>query len=451
MSKQKSSNYSFGNIFLSPRFFKIFAGFVGLIICSHFIGPTSFTIVKAAFYCFLLISLGDFIFLFSKEKPLQASRIFPNKVLSLGDANTIRVRIEQLTKYSLSFQFIDELPQELQVFDFEIAGKLQEEPFHLDYKIEPKRRGLYTFGDMHFLLSSSLKLIQRRYTVEQEAEIKVFPSIYQMKRYSLMSLKKIQTELGVKKLRKLGHSYEFEQIKNYVAGDDVRTINWKATSRLNTLMVNHYQDEKSQQVYFLIDKSRPMNMPFEGLSLVDYAINSSLVLSNIAIQKQDKAGLISFSDKIGSTLKANNNAAQMRKIMNALYKERYRSSEANYELLFQISRKLITRRSLIFLFSNFETLSTLNAALPHIRRINKRHLLVLIVFENTEVKALQNSTVRNTKDVYLKTIANKYVLEKKNMIQILKNYGIQTIFTTPEQLTINSINKYLELKSRGLI
>ena len=141
----------------------------------------------------------------------------------------------------------------------------------------------------------------------------------------------------------------------------------------------------------------------------------------------------------------------MRKIMNALYKERYRSSEANYELLFQISRKLITRRSLIFLFSNFETLSTLNAALPHIRRINKRHLLVLIVFENTEVKALQNSTVRNTKDVYLKTIANKYVLEKKNMIQILKNYGIQTIFTTPEQLTINSINKYLELKSRGLI
>ncbi|MDG1298073.1 MAG: DUF58 domain-containing protein, partial [Saprospiraceae bacterium] len=282
-------------------------------------------------------------------------------------------------------------------------------------------------------------------------KIKVFPSIYQMKRYSLLSLKKIQTELGVKKLRKIGHSYEFEQIKNYVSGDDVRTINWKATSRLSTLMVNHYQDEKSQQVYFLIDKSRPMNMPFEGLSLVDYAINSSLVLTNIALQKQDKAGLISFSDKIGSTLKANNNPAQMRKVMNALYNERYRNTEANYELLFQISRKLINRRSLIFLFSNFETLTALTNALPHIRRINKRHLLVLIVFENTEVKALQHSVVRNTKDVYMKTIANKYILEKKNMIQILRNYGIQTVFTTPQNLTINSINKYLELKSRGLI
>ena len=436
---------------LSSRFFKIFGGFIGLFICTHFIGANSFMVVKVLFYLFLALTAVDLIYLFIKKHPLQAKRSFPNKVLSLGDKNTIHIQVTKNSSFSYYYEFIDELPKELQVFDFKISGKLEEEPYTLEYKVEPKTRGLYQFGDLQFFIFSALNLVQRKYSIHQETAIKVFPSIYQMKKYSLLSLKKIQTELGVKKLRKIGHSYDFEQIKNYVSGDDIRSINWKATSRMNTLMVNHYQDEKSQQVYFLLDKSRPMNMPFEGLSLVDYAINSSLVLTNIALQKQDKAGLISFSDKIGSTLKANNNPAQMRKIMNALYNERYRNSEANYELLYQITRKLISRRSLIFLFSNFETLTALNNALPHIRRINKKHLLVLIIFENTEVKSLQHSKIRNTKDIYMKTIANKYILEKKNMVQILRNYGIQTVFTTPENLTINSINKYLELKARGLI
>ena len=93
----------------------------------------------------------------------------------------------------------------------------------------------------------------------------------------------------------------------------------------------------------------------------------------------------------------------------------------------------------------------LERALPNIRRINKNHLLVLIIFENTEIKKVLETEVRNTKDIYLKTVATNYILEKQNMIQTLRNYGIQTVFTSPENLTINSINKYLELKARGLI
>ena len=444
-------NYSFSNIFLTKRFFLLFGGFILLSICSHFLARTAFGLVKTGFYLFIVVSFIDLILLYIHKHPLQAKRFFANKVLSLGDKNLIWIEVESKSKIEYNFEFIDELPIEFQLIDFSIQSKLRKEKFRLDYYLAPKERGLFHFGNLHFFLKSKLGLVQRRYSVEQAREMQVFPSIYQMKKFSLMSLKKIQTELGMKKIRKLGHSYDFEQIKNYVPGDDIRSINWKATSRMNTLMVNHYQDEKSQQVYFLIDKSRPMNMPFGGLSLVDYAINSSLVLSNIALQKQDKAGLISFSDKIGSTLKADNKPGQMRKIMNALYNERYRKTEANYELLYQISRKLISRRSLIFLFSNFETMLALERALPNIRRINKNHLLVLIIFENTEIKKVLETEVRNTKDIYLKTVATNYILEKQNMIQTLRNYGIQTVFTSPENLTINSINKYLELKARGLI
>ena len=121
-----------------------------------------------------------------------------------------------------------------------------------------------------------------------------------MKRFELKSFHKLSDKKGIKKMRRIGHSYEFEQIKNYVRGDDYRSINWKATSRRAQLMVNQFQDERAQQVYSMIDKSHAMKMPFNELSLMDYAINTSLVIPNVALQKHDRAGLLTFSDKIGS-------------------------------------------------------------------------------------------------------------------------------------------------------
>ena len=139
-----------------------------------------------------------------------------------------------------------------------------------------------------------------------------------MRKYELMAISNRLVELGIKKIRKIGHNLEMESIKEYVVGDDYRTINWKATARKGELMVNNYQDEKSQQVYSLVDKSRVMQMPFEGMSLLDYAINASLVISNIAVKKEDKAGLITFQHKIGTLLPASSRNNQVQLIMQAL-------------------------------------------------------------------------------------------------------------------------------------
>ena len=152
---------------------------------------------------------------------------------------------------------------------------------------------------------------------------------------------------GIKKMRNIGHSYEFEQIKNYSEGDNYKSINWRASGRHASLMVNQYIEEKSQNVYCVIDKSRVMRMPFEGLSLMDYAINTSLALSNIIIRKDDKVGLITFSDVMGSTIQADRRSGQLAKLLDALYKEKERSVESNYELLYQATRTLLSVRSLL--------------------------------------------------------------------------------------------------------
>ena len=191
-------------------------------------------------------------------------------------------------------------------------------------------------------------------------------------------------------------------------------------------------------------------MPFDGLSLLDYAINTGLVISNIVLQKGDKAGLITFSDKLGSLIKSERSPRQLDLILNALYKETSRHLEADYELLYHASRKLIKGRSVLLLFTNFESYTALERILPILRRLNRLHLLVVIFFENTEVSEMSRMECHTMEDIYQQTIARKYVQEKWQMVQKLRQYGIQAILSRPEDLSVNTINKYLELKARGM-
>jgi uncharacterized protein (DUF58 family) len=216
-------------------------------------------------------------------------------------------------------------------------------------------------------------------------------------------------------------------------------------------MVNQYEDERSQQVYCIIDKSRTMKMPFEGLSLLDYAINTSLVISNIALKRHDRAGLLTFSDKLGSAIKAERRANQLNLILNALYNEKQRDFEADFELVYHSVRNLISGRSLILFYTNFESMYALDRALPMLRKINMQHLLVVVFFKNTEVEAFSQELSANLEEMYQRTLGQKYIIEKQQMMQRLRQFGIQSILTAPEDLSLNTVNKYLELKSRGLI
>jgi uncharacterized protein (DUF58 family) len=436
--------------YLSNRFFLLFGGVILLFVLA-FPFPFLFPVGLAAFVLALALFLTDWLMLFNRSTQLKVRRRLP-KVFSLGDPNEVKLELENRSRQTLYLTVIDELPVQFQIRDFEKTLSLQaRDEKALHYQLTPTSRGAYQFGDIQVFMQTWMGLVQRRYTHHYPMEAPVFPSIIQMKKYELKAFHRLTNQEGIKKIRRIGHSYEFEQIKNYVRGDDYRSVNWKATGRRAELMVNQYEDERAQQVYCLIDKSRAMKMPFEDLSLMDYAINTALVISNIALQKHDKAGLITFSDKIGTTLKADRKANQLNRILQALYKEKERPLEANYELLYQIARKLVKGRSLLLLFTNFESAFGLDRVLPILRRINALHLLVVVIFENTEIQAYTRQKAKTIEDIYTQTVAQKFLAEKRQMVQKLKQFGIQAILTSPEDLSVNTINKYLELKSRGLI
>ncbi|MCI5082939.1 MAG: DUF58 domain-containing protein [Saprospiraceae bacterium] len=437
-------------LYLTDRFFWLMGG---LVICFalSFAVPEVFPLIQLLLLASFIVVWVDVFLLFNKNTMVGCARKLPN-VFSLNDPNQVKIDLQNKANISLFISVIDELPVQFQVRDFLHKTSLAKgTSYQFSYDLVPKERGEYHFGAVNLFLSSRIGLVERRIQQTESMSVPVYPSIIQMKQYELQAFAKISHFQGIKKIRRIGHSYEFEQIKNYVRGDDYRSINWKASSRRATLMVNQYEDERAQQVYSVIDKSRAMRMPFNGLSLMDYAINTTLAFSNIALKKYDRAGLITFSDKIGTSLKADSKSTQLNKILLSLYKEKERVLEANYELLYYATRKLISGRSMIMLYTNFESMYALERVLPILRKINNAHLLVVVFFENTEIRDFVNQQVNTLEDIYHQTIARKFLHEKNQMVQTLRQYGIQAVLTAPEDLSINTINKYLELKSRGLI
>ncbi len=388
--------------------------------------------------------------LYSK-KGLKGERVLPDK-FSNSDLNDVQVQLKNNYSFTIEVALVDELPIQFQKRDFFRKTKLPGKNKNtIQYQVRPVERGEYQFGNLNCYATSVIGLIRRRYTFNNEQMVKVYPSFIQMKKYDFLAIDNRLRQIGLKKIRRIGHTMEFEQIKEYVVGDDVRTVNWKATAKHGHLMVNQYQDEKMQPIYSIIDTSRVMKMPFNELKLLDYAINSSLAFSNIALKKGDKVGMADFSNKLGAFLPANSKKTYLNTLLETLYNVDTKFKDSDFGILQALVRRKITQRSLLLLYTNFEHISSLKRQLPYLQAIAKKHVLVVIFFENTELKSLSDTDAETIPEIVDQTIAQQFQYDKKLMVRELQQRGIQTVLTAPEDLTVNTINKYLEIKAKGLL
>ncbi len=443
-------SYYIGALYFKSRWHIAITACVVLFVAAFFL-PVFTLIAYFALLALVVLLVLDYLLLFVNRTGIFAVRTHADR-FSNGDENAVQINLESRYVFPVTAEVIDEIPHQFQRRDVLFTTALQPgEKKIIRYMLRPVKRGSYSFGTVNVFVTGAIGFINRRYKFQQPAEVPVYPSYIQMRKYQLMAISNRLSEVGVKRVRKLGHSMEFEQIKEYVQGDDYRTLNWKATARKGQLMVNNFTDEKSQQVYCVIDKGRVMKMPFEGLSLLDYAINASLVLCNVALTKQDKAGLLTFSERMGSFLPANKKAGQMQNILEVLYNQKTRYLESDFEQLYIALRQKVSQRSLVVLFTNFESINGMRRHLPYLRKIAQHHLLLIVFFENTELASLVNTPAKNVEKVYTKTVAEKFTYEKRMIEKELQQYGIISILSTPQALTINTINKYLELKARQAI
>ena len=399
----------------------------------------------------LLAICADGVMLWLR-KSIRAGRLCSNR-FSNGDDNQVRLWVESDYPFNVALEIIDEIPHVFQRRDicFLMAFRPGEGRRELSYRLRPTRRGVYGFGRIRVFVTTRLGLLQRRYTCGEAQDVKVYPSYLMLHHYEFLAIHQNLKETGIKRIRRVGHHTEFEQIKDYVQGDDYRTINWRATARRHQLMVNVYQDERSQHIYHLIDKGRVMQQAFNGMTLLDYAINASLVLSHVAVKKGDQAGLITFADHIDTMLPASRHSGHMQRMLETLYAQQTDFGETDFSALCVHVNKHVLRTSLLIVYTNFIGMVALRRQLPFLQQLSRRHRVLVVFFEDVELADYAATPAVNEEDECRHVMAEKFIYEKQLMVSTLRQCGIYALLTAPDNLSVNVVNRYIEMKSQGLL
>ena len=458
-------------MFLSRRFY-IALCVVVLVLASGYLWSPMFFFGRLLLLLFVVAVLTDAILLWvhirsqkagenqepaASNQQLLAFRQLPDR-FSNGDENVVRIRVENNYRFPIRVEVIDEIPFVFQRRDVSFEAYIpQAEAKTIRYSLRPTHRGVYGFGRVRVFVASPIGLLRRRFTCCEAHDVKVYPSFLMLHQYELLAISNNLTEMGIKRIRRVGHHTDFEQIKDYVAGDDFRTINWKASARRSKLMVNVYQDERSQQIYNVIDKGRVMQQAFRGMTLLDYSINASLVLSYVAMYKEDRAGLATFSNDFDTFVPASRRPGHMQTLLETLYAQQTEFGETDYSALVANLNKHVTKRSLVVLYTNFTGLVSMQRQLPYLQQLNKRHRLLVVFFEDEELKEYISThhapltTHRSTESYYRQVMADRFVYEQRLIVSTLRQHGILSLLTTPQNLSVDVINRYLEMKSRQQI
>jgi uncharacterized protein (DUF58 family) len=437
-------------MFLTKRFYRLGLAAIALLIAG-FIVPALFDAGRIAACALLLAGVADYALLWSRKRAADAVRYCAPR-FSNGDNNNVRLVIESFYPFAVRMEVIDEIPVVFQRRDILFKVPLSTGGRQtIRYQLRPTQRGEYGFGHILLYAHSPIGLLSRRIRCATPMDIKVYPSYIMLHQYEFLAIHHNLTEIGIKKIRRIGHHTEFESIKEYIRGDDYRTINWKASARRHYPMINVYQDERSQPIYNILDKGRIMQNSFRGMTLLDYAINASLVLSYVAIRKDDKAGLATFAENFESFIPAGKQAGRMQQIQESLYRQQTTFGESDYSALYVHLNKHINKRSLLIIYTNFDTIIGMERQLEYLRRLARRHVVLVVFFEDVELKSFATRRPTSIEGYYEQVIADKFIFEKHHVVAKLRQHGIYSLLTEPDKLSVDVINKYLEMKARSII
>lgn len=416
-----------------------------------FVWPPLLPVMQAGAALLAVALVADALLLWGRGG-VDATRA-TDDVLSMGDDNPVAITVASRYAFPARVTVLDEAPEAFQKRD--AAGVVTVPPggtAEVRYSVRPTARGAYAFGVTNLYAASPLGLLERRVRAPTAAEARVYPSVIQMRRLAFLADPRRMDEAGARRMRRAGTTMELDQIAAYVPGDDRRAVNWKATARRGgALHVNRYTDERSQPVIVALDMGRAMRSPFAGLTLLDHSINAALVLLNTALRVHDRAGLVTFDHEVRTVRPPTRGAGTLPALLDALYRQAPSFLDPGYEALHAALTSRVGARSLVLLFAHFDTRAALERQLPYLRRIGRRHRLVVVLFENTGLRDLLAAPSTRLEDVYVKAAAEALAMETREVARALEQAGVGALVTRPETLSVDAVNRYLALKASGTV
>ncbi|MCX7746630.1 MAG: DUF58 domain-containing protein [Clostridia bacterium] len=422
----------------------VFLGVVPIYIASFFGWAVYVFIIYNALLAALLIV--DFM-ITPGAKAFEVTRVCDEK-FSLGIENHILIKVRNRSAYKVLFLVRDDIPPYLKLCrNFSIISARPFAESEGGYSIIPEKRGEFKFGNIYLKCSGVLKLCSKTLEYDQRRSYKVYPNLRDLRKYSIAAISKSHFLYGTKKAKGYGIGSEFESLREYNDGDDYRKINWMATARAGKFIVNNYEPEKNQQIFIMLDSSRVMNSEINYIKKLDYSINASFLLAEIATKKGDNTGLIVFDNEVRRFIKPGKGSSHFNLIAENLYNVEENLVTADYKGALMYLNKNQMRRSLLCIFTELFNVEEASLLVSSLKSVAKNHVPLIITIKDMRLYEIMKDDIKNTNDVFVKAAAMKLIQERERIQKLFFDSGIACLDVPPDKLSIELVNKYLNMKS----
>ena len=372
---------------------------------------------------------------------------------SMGAENEVAIRLTNRTARKITFLIKDEYPGQMELADPREV-KLTVTPNRARtwrYRLIPTSRGSYEFGNTAVRFRSRLGLVWKQFVYPTAQNVKVYPDIREAKKHELYAHRNRRPDPGLRRMRLKGQGREFESMRDFVIGDEIRHISWPATARRGKLITRQYTIERSQNIVVLLDTGRLMTARIGKLTKLDHAINATLSIGYVAAAGGDNIGLVAFARKVIGYLPPRRGRDQINRLMEALYALEPQMIEPSYARGFNFFSANCHRRSLVVILTDLVDRDASAELLAHTRKLIPRHLPLIITIGDTDLRELVRSAPASAADVYRQGIAEDILRQRDEALTRIRHAGGLALDVPAGRLSLELVNKYLEVKERGLL
>jgi len=388
-----------------------------------------------------LLALAD-AWALQRLGPFELERAVPG-ALSVGVDHEVKLELANRGRAQARLRVFDHFPAEA-----EVRGLPRE------LRLEPGERARQRAQPVaearaELQLRSPLGLWRRRLRLGPEQELRVFPNFRTVSRYELLAAANRTGALGIRRRPRRGEGLAFHQLREYRAGDTLRQIDWKATARLHRAVSREYEEERDQQIVFLLDCGRKMHTRDEALSHFDRALDAVLLLTHVALRQGDAVGLSTFSGE-RRYLAARKGTQQLTRVMNAVYDLESSAHASDYLAAAERLAAVLHKRALVVVVSNLrdeDHEDLLDAA----RLLGRRHLVLVASMKERALAHALAAPVRDLESALTAAATHQYLEARRLAHERLRKAGVLALDAEPQQLAIALVNGYFDVKRSGVL
>jgi uncharacterized protein (DUF58 family) len=319
------------------------------------------------------------------------------------------------------------------------------------YVFQPKERGDHLAGRIYVRYRSSIGLVERWAAADLSQTVRVYPYRRPKDESQLYLARMKQIELQLRRQRLRGLGRDFESLRDYREGDDLRDVCWTATARRGTVVTKQYQVEKSQPVWLVMDAGRLLQAEAGAGTKLDYAAASALALAQLALEGGDRVGLLAYGQKVQQRVGLGRGSSHLRQLMEAISQVVCEPSEADHLRATVTLNRMQPRRSLVLWITDLAETAMRPEVIDGASQLMQRHLLLFVMMRQNELLAMAAISPRDAEQMYRRAAAQDLLHRRETLLARLRERGALTVETTPQEMTAAVLNRYLDVKERGLL